>query len=181
MQHLVDKTALLVPVCLTAFVVTVAITDMARQRIPNVLTVGGAAIGLLTNILSMGGPGALSSVAGLFSGLALFLPLYLTRGFSAGDVKAMAAIGAFLGPKGALLAAAWILAAGAFAGMILLISMGGLGAVRAMAQRWCVYLGMLISTGAPDRIPPPADDAASRRFPYGLAIACGTLASLAWS
>jgi prepilin peptidase CpaA len=91
------------------------------------------------------------SVAGLVVGLATFLPFYLLRGFGAGDVKAMAAVGAFLGPKGVLLAAGLTLACGALGAVLVVMASGGL----AVARR--------------------------RRFPYGLAIACGTVASLAWS
>src|SRR5205823_313592 len=108
-------------VCLLAFVTMVAVSDMHSRRIPNWLTAGAAAIGLVISVVVAGPWGALGGLAGLAVGLGAFLPFYLARGFSAGDVKAMAAIGAFVGPKGALLTAAWILLVGSIGGIVLLI------------------------------------------------------------
>jgi prepilin peptidase CpaA len=181
MQHMLAKPPSPALVCLVAFVIAVAISDMASRRIPNVLTVTGACVGLGANWLLAGGSGALASVAGSFVGLFVFLPFYLARGFSAGDVKAMAAIGAFVGPEGALFAAAWILVAGSLGGLVLLIAIGGRTAFTALIHRWSARALVLFSTGSPVRIEPGATDAARHRFPYGLAIACGTIVSLAWS
>ncbi len=168
-------------ICLVAFVITVAVSDLHSRRIPNWLTVGAASLGLVTSVMVDGPWAALGSLAGLGVGLAAFLPFYLARGFSAGDLKAMAAIGAFVGPKGALLAAAWILLVGSIGGIALLIGLGGSAAVRALRDRWLTRVCILVATGAAPRMDPAATDPASHRFPYGLAIAGGTLASLIWS
>ena len=98
----------------------------------------------------------------MLTGLAAFLPFYLAGGFGAGDVKAMAAIGAFLGPKGALFAAAWTLMIGAL-GALLVLAAVAYRAARTQGTTWSLR------------------HAASQRFPYGVAIACGTAMSLAWS
>lgn len=167
-------------VCLVAFVITVAVCDMHSRRIPNWLTVGAASLGLGASVV-VGGPwAALDSLAGLAVGLAAFLPFYLARGFSAGDVKAAAAIGAFVGPKGALLAAAGILLVGSIGGIALLIGLGGSAAVKALRDRWLARVCIVVATGAAPRIEPSAADPAGHRFPYGLAIAGGTLAYLIW-
>jgi prepilin peptidase CpaA len=167
--------------CLVAFVIMVAVSDMRSRRIPNWLTVGAVSVGLVTSVM-VGGPSAiLGSLAGLAVGLAVFLPFYLARGFSAGDVKAMAAIGAFVGPKGALLAGAWILLVGSIGGIALLIRLGGPAAVRALRDRWLARVCILVATGAAPGIEPPAADPARHRFPYGVAIAAGTVTSLIWS
>lgn len=166
---------------LLLFVGAVAAVDLCTRRIPNALTLSGAALAMGACLWSAGGLGLLQSAAGLGVGLVAFLPFYLGGGFGAGDVKAMAAVGAFLGPKGALLAAAWTLLAGGIGGMVVLILHGGLGSLghRAhslVSRAWSVY-----ATG---RLTLPGHllgDAGRHRFPYGLAIACGTLASIAWS
>src|SRR5215472_16329794 len=104
--------------CLVAFVTGAAVADLRCHRIPNTITVQAALLGVAVSLLASGSMGAVQSVAGLVVGLATFLPFYLLRGFGAGDVKAMAAVGAFLGPKGVLLAAAFTLILGA-AGAVL--------------------------------------------------------------
>ena len=138
-------------VCLVIYVTVAAAADLRCQRIPNTITVPAALLGVAVSLLASGSMGAVQSVAGLVVGLATFLPFYLLRGFGAGDVKAMAAVGAFLGPKGVLLAAGFTLACGALGAVVVLIASGG----PSVALR--------------------------RRFPYGLAIALVTVASLAWN
>jgi prepilin peptidase CpaA len=147
--------------CLLIFVAAAAIVDLRTRRIPNLLTISAAIAGLLLNLSRGGGPGAVASGAGLLTGLAVFLPFYLAGGFGAGDVKAMAAVGTFVGAKGALVAAAWTLL------------VGGLGALGVLAAlRW---------QAARRQRDWRLRDAVRQRFPYGLAIACGTVLSLAWS
>lgn len=148
-------------VCLLVLLAAIAIVDMRTRRIPNRLTIPSALAGLLLNVLCSGSAGGLTSAAGLLSGLAAFLPFYLAGGFGAGDVKAMAAVGAFLGPKGVLLAAAWTL------------GVGGLGAA--------LVVGVLRWQAARTRVQWRLSDARRHRFPYGLAIACGSALSLMWS
>jgi prepilin peptidase CpaA len=147
--------------CLIIFVAAAAIVDLRTHRIPNLLTMSAATLGLVLNFSRIGGPGALASGAGLLLGLAAFLPFYLAGGFGAGDVKAMAAVGAFLGPKGALLAATCTLL------------VGGLGALVVLAAlRW---------KSARSEDTWRLREAGQYRFPYALAIACGTALSLGWS
>jgi prepilin peptidase CpaA len=181
MHNLSMQSAPMIPVCLLGFVTLAAVNDLRRARIPNVLTVPAAAMGLLLNASSTGPEGLLHGVGGLLVGLASFLPFYLARGFSAGDVKAMAAIGAFVGPAGALLTAAWILVVGAFGGLVLLARSGGLAALRAVKDRWLARITILIATRTAPGVHVPATDPASHRFPYGLAIASGTIIYLFWS
>ncbi|MFL6600889.1 MAG: prepilin peptidase [Steroidobacteraceae bacterium] len=166
---------------LLAFVIAFAITDLRTRRIPNLLTVSAALVGLALNVRTAGSSGAMLSLAGLLTGLGAFLPFYLARGFGAGDVKAMAAIGAFLGGNGALLTAGWILMAGAIGGVLVLFVRGGRGALQALARRWFWRAYEVYATGRAPQIQPPAHDSAALRFPYGMAIACGTCASIAWS
>lgn len=148
-------------VCLLAFLAAAAIVDLRTRRIPNLLTISAALVGLLLNVSRSGSAGAVAGGAGLLSGFAAFLPFYLAGGLGAGDVKAMAAVGAFLGPKAALLAA------------ISTFGVGGLGALLVLAAaRW-----RAARTQAAWRL----RDACRQRFPYGLAIACGTALALPWS
>jgi prepilin peptidase CpaA len=166
---------------LVTFLGATVIVDLRKARIPNLLTVPAALFGLGLNLAAAGGSGVVHSGAGLLTGLAVFLPFYLAGGFGGGDVKAMAAVGAFLGPKGALLAAAFTLVAGAVGALLVLASLGEHAALRALIRRWSLAAFAAWTTHTLPRTAAPADDATQRRFPYGLAIACGTVVALTWS
>lgn len=164
-QHLSGTTAPLI-----VLVGVFAIIDLRTHRIPNALTAGAAVAGFAWNLWATGSSGALASCGGLLSGLAVLLPFYLAGGLGAGDVKAMAAVGAFLGPKGALLAGAWTLIIGA-----ILASLVWFGTEHQALPQWARRWGLDLQPSGSAVQP-----CVQRRFPYGLAIACGTFASVAW-
>jgi len=143
-QHLLPSaTALLV-----VFVGVIALVDLSTRRIPNALNLAGAALGVATHIWSAGpAAGLLQSAGGLLVGFLVFLPFYAAGGFGAGDVKAMAAIGTFLGAKGALLAAAWILLAGGIGGVAVLVAHGGARTLVERARRWTFQARATLDTG----------------------------------
>lgn len=150
-----------VAICLLGFLAVAAVVDLRTRRIPNTLTVPAALAALLLHLWCSGAGGAMTSGTGLLTGLAAFLPFYLAGGFGAGDVKAMAVVGAFVGPKGALLAA------------LATLGVGGVGALLVLAAlRW---------QSVRTRLAWQLGDARRQHFPYGLAIACGTALALRWS
>jgi prepilin peptidase CpaA len=73
-------------------------TDLRSRRIPNWLTVSGAAVGVVANTVICGWAGLKTSLLGLVLGLGLLLPLVLLRSLGAGDWKLAGALGAFTGP-----------------------------------------------------------------------------------
>ncbi|HZS06386.1 MAG TPA: A24 family peptidase [Blastocatellia bacterium] len=79
---------------LTAFVLAVALSDARRRRIPNALVFPAAALGLGLNALN-GWNAVTQSAIGLATGFALLFLPYLAGGMRAGDVKFLAAVGAF--------------------------------------------------------------------------------------
>src|SRR6476646_10010246 len=85
-----------------AVVGVAAATDLATRRVPNLLTLGGAALALIFHSTTHGTAGVMHSVTGWFVGVSLFLPFFVLRGLGAGDVKLLGAVGAWLGPIGAL-------------------------------------------------------------------------------
>ena len=133
--------------------------DLRTRRIPNRLTVAAAATAVALAFVRAGWQGAFVSAAGVLIGLLLFLPLCLAGKLGAGDVKAMGAVGAFLGPASVLLAAMCTLMAGAMVAAVVLVS-----------WRWRVH-----------RVSDSGQQVSRLRqqdLPYGVAIACGTLASI---
>ena len=165
---------------LLAFLAAVALADMGTHRIPNALTVSAASLGVMLNFWHAGSHGVLMSAAGLLTGLAVFLPIYFVKGMGAGDVKAMGAVGAFVGPQGAVLAAAWTLIAGAICALFLLIARREHSALASLPRRWVWHWFSVYSIGRPAPLVAESSDPTRRRFPYGMAIACGTAFSLLW-
>ena len=91
------------------------VTDLRDGRIPNVLTFGAIAVAFAVHALLPQGSGLAHVGFGFLVGLAVFFPFFALGGMGAGDVKLMAAIGAWLGPTLALLTALY----GAVAGGVL--------------------------------------------------------------
>lgn len=93
-------------------------TDLRSRRIPNWLTFGASLAAFVFSVVSSGFAGAAASVAGWLVGAGLFLPLFLLRGMGAGDVKLMAALGAWTGPATAV----WMTLYAAVAGGLLAVA-----------------------------------------------------------
>jgi len=165
---------------LLGLLVSATLVDMRYHRIPNLISLGGLVLGLGLNIcfLGMGTQGLLSALGGATLCLLLFLPFHMTNGMGAGDVKLMAMAGAYLDPLHALLAAGLSLGAGSLLGLGILLMRRGAGM---MARRYVSTFQCLTVTGKWSYVPPAADEPAATRFPYALAIATGTLATLWWS
>ena len=141
--------------------------DLAQHRISNVLTFGGLAAALVLAFLSHGLEGAMFALAGAALGLACLLPLYLCKGMGAGDVKLMAAAGAFLGPINAFIATLATLAVGAVL------------AIAVVAWRVMELRSAAVAAGGPEpgfRVALAL--AGKERFPYAAAIAIGVLATM---
>jgi prepilin peptidase CpaA len=145
------------------------VTDVRTRRIPNWLTgaIAGAGFGLA---FGGGGVTPLQATLGLALGLALMLPGHVIGATGAGDVKLMAAVGAFLGPS--LVFRAFLYSA--LAGGVLAL---------AVAARRGLFADTVLGTTRLVTAHGPARDvivspARRNRFAYGPAIAAGTLITL---
>lgn len=159
---------------LLVLVVAAAVHDLATRRIPNRLLLAGG-LGALTLHLCAAGPVSAfgSGVAGALTGLLLFLPLYCLRGMAAGDVKLLAAVGAFSAPGEVLQIAVWSMCAGGVMALAVVVANGRLRA--AAANVMCLLRPLLMRlVGLPAAVE-PLRSASVGAIPYGLAIACGTL------
>ena len=102
-----------VPMWVSAGIACAAcITDLRARCVPNVLTLGAAGMAIAFHGLSDSGAGLLFALSGWALGLLVFLPLFALRGIGGGDVKLLAAFGAWLGPSLVL----WVAAFAAIAG-----------------------------------------------------------------
>lgn len=123
-------------------------TDLRSRRIPNWLVLPFMLAGLIVPACLLGWRGFGQSVEGLGLGAVVYGTLSIIGGMGMGDVKLVAAIGAWIGPKQLLFA-------------ILITAMAG-GLIAVGAAIYGRYSG---------------DTWKSRKIPYAPAIAIGTLIS----
>ncbi|MBX7073880.1 MAG: A24 family peptidase [Pirellulales bacterium] len=155
-----------------AFTATAAITDIRYRRIPNYLTVPVAAAGLVFHTLHPQGFGLFTAAAGLLVGFALLLAPALMGGSGMGDVKLLAALGAWLGPKLTLVAFAVSIGLAALLAIGMLIYVAVDKGVLQMQRR----------IGPPQPIMSyPARRVEHRLLPFAVPVALGAWLILAWS
>jgi prepilin peptidase CpaA len=143
--------------------------DLLAHRIPNRLTASTLAAGFVLQMAGSGWTGLSAACLGTLVGLALLLPFYVLRAMGAGDVKLLAALGACLGPAGALIAGIGTLLAGG----VLAIGYVVVGAAYAALQPADITF--------PERMVFAFERARAlrrERFPFALAIACGAVGTL---
>jgi prepilin peptidase CpaA len=145
-----------------------AVVDLYTRRIPNVLTFGVAAFGVLVAGLHLGALTVTQAFLGLTVGLALMLPGHLIGATGAGDVKLFAAIGTLIGPQGIVMAFLYTALAGGALAIVV--------AVRRRALQQTVDRAVtLVRTGGANV--GDIERAAVNRFAYAPAIAIGSLAA----
>ncbi len=162
-------------VAVVGVVILAVVCDLRTRRLPNTLTLGAAAVALALHGVAGGGSALISAAAGWAVGVALFLPLYALGGMGAGDVKLLGAIGAWLGPMGAV----WTGLYGAIAGgvMALVVALARGYAGTALRNVGTILLTWLAAGVKPVDGLTLADNT-SHRLPYAVPLAVGALATL---
>jgi prepilin peptidase CpaA len=147
--------------------------DWRARRIPNWLTVPALLLGLATNTLAWGWPGAKAALEGTGLGLGLLLPLVLVRGLGAGDWKMMGALGAFLGPARLLV----VLTGTVFiAGAMAVVEMVRRKRVnQTLANLWTLILIVLTFGHRSARENISLDNPGLLALPFGVAAALSTV------
>jgi prepilin peptidase CpaA len=152
-------------------------TDLRSRRIPNALTLG-AALAAFGFAAIAGGPSLLlASAEGWALGLLLWLPFYALGGMGAGDVKLLAALGAWLGPAAVLRVAIY----GAIAGAVLAVFV----ALRARYLRTAMQnVGTLLTTWRVAGIGPvdavTLESSRGPRLAYAIPALAGALLAVYW-
>ena len=138
------------PTCAVLAVAT--FTDLRSRRIPNWLVVPFMAAGLVVPACFGGWHGFEQSLEGFGLGALVYGLLHIFGGMGMGDVKLVAAIGAWVGPHQLIFS------------IVVTAMVGGI-----MALGWAIFGGFLgeISLNNPQQ----------RKIPYAPAIAIGTLIS----
>jgi prepilin peptidase CpaA len=149
-----------------------AVIDLRTRRVPNLLTMSMAAAGIALAFAGIGRVGLAASLTGCVIGAVLMLPGHLLGGTGAGDVKLLAAAGAWLGPALTFKA---FLAAVIAGGVIALIVATRRGRLRRTLN---TTTRLAVGTAVAAEVEHPQ---ANNRFAYAPAIAIGvTLAALGW-
>jgi prepilin peptidase CpaA len=168
------------PASLSPFLLSVimAVGDWRTQRIPNYLTYGGALAGIVFQTAVMGWAGLVQALLGLFLGLVLLLLPYILGGMGAGDVKALAALGAWLGPMGCFSVFCYMGLAGGLMSLGVLIRNGTLW--NYLRRGWILLHNLVLCRGQKiivETLTPTSE--LTPGLPYGVAIALG-MAAYVW-
>jgi prepilin peptidase CpaA len=161
---------------LVATVCAAAVIDVRTYRVPNWLTLGAVAGGILLNtIWPTPGVNGWWAAVGVLAGFACTLPFYVLHVMGAGDVKLMAAIGAFLGVPDVFGAVLYSFIAGGVAAIAFALWRRSFRRmttnVASIAQG--LLFAALTGTRASADLP---QGQSTGKLPYGLAICAGTLA-----
>ena len=152
-----------------------SVWDIRTRRIPNALTFGSACVAFAFFLASAGVPGFVLSVAGWLFGLALFLPFFLLGGMGAGDVKLLAAFGAWLGPSDVF----WVAIYGGLAGGVLAVFVAlGHGYLRRALRNLGSLLWYWRAVGVKPLPELTLEHAKGPRLAYALPITIGMVAAL---
>lgn len=162
-----------------ATVIAAAMFDVRSRRIPNWISVTGAALGLALNaFLADSFTGAWFALKGLLLGFGVYFALYMLRAMGAGDVKLMGAVGSLVGPSN------W------FAIFVITAIVGGIMAlilvvIKGRLKHTLFNVGFILSemkSGRPAYLGKEELDVKSKKalgLPHGAVIAVGCIFFLA--
>ena len=164
---------LLAGAAFTLLLGSACVSDLRSRRIPNAIVLALTLGGIGYSLATMAPVAALEhTLGGTAVGFAVWVPFWLARVLGAGDVKLVAASGAWLGVAGIVEAS---LVGAVVGGVLAVWALSRQGGLAAAAERFGGWMIVSRSTGtlAPEVTP------RERRVPYGVAIAAGAAAA-AW-
>lgn len=163
-----------------AAVLIAAVTDVWKFKVYNALTVPLMVGGLIYHTATAGWAGLATSAMGLLFGFAILLIFYAMGGMGAGDVKLMAAIGAWLGmPMTFYVFIASGLAGGVYAIALLAMRDGLQDVAIHLHILWLRMTAFSRQLGNDARIESEVkrDDRRRRLIPYAAMMAVGIIAT----
>ncbi len=155
------------------FTFWIAWGDARTHRIPNYLTLATASTGLAYQLAFHGWPGLADGLLGMVLGFAFLIFPYIWGGMGAGDVKALAALGTWLGPWLTFMLFCYMGIAGGIFAVAVLWWKGILGA--RLRQGWVLLVNWILSRpcgtsfSSSSSTPTPL----TQGIPYGVAMAAG--------
>jgi prepilin peptidase CpaA len=147
--------------------------DLRDRRIPNALTIGALIVALALRAV-FGMDEFVGGLKGAGVALGILLPLFYMGGVGGGDAKLLIAVGAFLGPKGFIVA---LLATAIAGGLMALMYSIKRGVILPALLNTRGLLTWVVTAGRRgERTTLQMEGAVS--VPYGVAIAAGTIFAL---
>ncbi len=167
---LASSTPLPVFVWAAAFLFFAVASDVRSHRVPNLLTMPAFICALIAAPWIGASAGMTDTLIGAALGFALLIGPYALGGVGAGDVKALMALGAWVGAATILGATAWAMIAAATFGIT---SLALNGELLGFAKRWGrIAMGMLTLRRNVYE-PPVAGSHAAGGIPFAAALAVG--------
>lgn len=149
--------------------------DLRSARIPNALTFPAAVLGVLFHAAAPSGHGADAAALGLLTGLAAFFPIFALGAMGAGDVKLMAALGAWIGWYPAVYTALYGSVAGGVLAVGVSMAHGYLGQAMTNIRTLLTFWWLAGVKPVPTMT---LDESGGLRLPYALPIAIGLVVTL---
>lgn len=162
---------------LFALLIWAAIGDARTRRIPNVLTVCLAVMGLVQSFLPTHSVGPLQSMGGLALGFGLTFILFALGALGGGDVKLLAGVGSWVG----IWPVAMVFAVAAVVGMIIVLMQSARqGRMRVLFRNSAVLAMNLVHVGdvGVDHVSRTGRECRSvdRPLPYAVPVLVATIA-----
>lgn len=132
------------------FAAAACVTDLRDGRIPNALTFSAIVVAVIVHGLLPQGHGWAHVALGTLVGLAVFFPFFALGGMGAGDVKLMAALGAWLGAGPVILTALYGAIAGGVLAILVALRSGYLKQALSNVGRLLIHWGMFGVKAVPE-------------------------------
>lgn len=156
--------------------------DVKSRRIPNYLTLGAALAGLGFQAGLHGWSGLGSGVLGMALGFGSLIVFYIMGGMGAGDVKALAALGAWLGPSKTFELFIYMALFGGLLSIVALWRRGQLGSSLKQGwsslKNWFLSYILLRPYKSLKRLPASNHGPLTGGIPYAVAMAAGMVVLL---
>lgn len=166
---------MLISTIVIAVGVLACVFDLRTRRIPNALTFSAAVAGLAFHFAQAGSEGAQLAAGGWAVGLLLLLPYFALGGMGGGDVKLVAALGAWLGPAHAFWLAIYAGIAGGLIGLGVALTHGYL---RIALRNVCSMVGYWSLVGIKAVPGLTLESSTAPRVAYAIPILVGTVVTL---
>jgi prepilin peptidase CpaA len=146
--------------------------DLRTRRIPNVISGPALLVGLVLNAAQSGTAGLLASLGGAALCIGILLLPFAAGGIGGGDLKMMATVGAFVGPRIAVMGLVIGMIVG---GIIMSVHLARLGRLRDTLASLTAMVAVAATTRSLEPMTVRTDTVNAVSLPYSVPLAFGTV------